>query len=167
MSHFNTSKVIDMNGMFYQCEKLKSLNVRNFDISKCQNTNHMFRFCRGLKTLSISSTMEKLNDNACDGIGWYDPCALIIPDGLKLGVDTSGDSFTWKSGYFKIGSSSVTDINFYQLPPFSRIEIFDIEGRLIRDERLGEIPQPLDLSNLNSGVYLVSVNGVTYKIVKK
>ena len=57
--------------------------------------------------------------------------------------------------------------NFNQLPPYSHIVIYDIQGRMIKDVHTGDIPQALDLSDIGRGVFFVKVNGVTYKIVRK
>ena len=58
-------------------------------------------------------------------------------------------------------------LNFNELPKHSNIKIYDTSGKMIKNERTGENPQALNLHDLEKGVYLVNVNGVTYKIVRK
>ena len=128
VSNFNTEKVTDMCDMFYDCESLTSLDVSNFDtrnvtdmrymfcncwnlntldvsnfiMAVCEHSECMFLCCYGLNSLAVSSTMENLDESACEYVGDYEPCSIIAPEGFNFKVDTSGDSFTWKSGKFKI-----------------------------------------------------------------
>ena len=107
VSSFNTSKVTSMQYMFDGCSGLTSLDVSNFDTSNVTNSNDMFDGCSGLKELIISSTMGNISDNACNRVGsTSSPCALIAPENFNFGVDTSGDYFLWKGGYFKASNSS-------------------------------------------------------------
>ncbi len=107
VSHFDTSNVTNMSSMFSQCEALTDLDVSNFDTSKCEDTGRMFFYCHSLKSLALSSTMENLDETACDRVGsTSSPCALIAPENFNFGVDTSGNYFLWKGGYFKASNSS-------------------------------------------------------------
>ncbi len=58
-------------------------------------------------------------------------------------------------------------INFSQLPPRSRIEIFDVSGKLLRKERVGESSKALKLNELGKGAFLIKVNGITYKVSRQ
>ena len=108
VSSFNTSKVADMSTMFYRCQKLKSLDLSNF-VFPSSNTVEMIGNCVALTSLSISSTATRLNANACTGVGTTsNPCTITAPAGFSFGVSTSGSYFKWKSGYFKLASSSDT-----------------------------------------------------------
>lgn len=58
LSSFNTSQVTNMDTMFFNCENLRELNLSNFDmcnISETWNTNMMFRECRRLHTLRLDN----------------------------------------------------------------------------------------------------------------
>ena len=88
--------------MFAQCRQLTSLDLSHFDISGSTETTYMFWRCSNLKSLRISATMSNLESDACYEVGEDAPCTLIAPDGFDYGVDTSGDTFVWKSGYFKL-----------------------------------------------------------------
>ena len=47
--------------------------------------------------------MSKISEDACSGVGSSEaPCTLIAPEGFDYGMDTTGDYFQWKSGYFKV-----------------------------------------------------------------
>ena len=168
VSHFDTSNVTAMLGMFSQCESLTSLDVDNFDISKCEDTRNMIKNCSKLSTLVISPSMENLDETACDNIGWWQPCYIFAPEEFDFGVDTSGVSFVWKSGVFRLGTVGIQKLlDFNQLPPYSHVEIFNTSGKMIKDFNIGEFPQALDLNGVGIGVFLVKINGVTYKIIRK
>ena len=66
---------------------------------------------------------------------------------------------------FKLEGESLL---FMDLSPNSKVSLHDLNGKLVFSKTIllsGEYSFPL--SNLNSGVYLVTVNGLTYKITKK
>ena len=45
----------DVERMFYNCEKLEKINLKNFNVSKCERLTEMFSGCKNLKTLDLSS----------------------------------------------------------------------------------------------------------------
>ena len=51
---FDTSNVTDMSGMFENCSALKSLDVTGFDTSKVTNMSRMFNKCERLKSLDVT-----------------------------------------------------------------------------------------------------------------
>ena len=55
LSNFDTSKVTDMGGMFYNCNSLTSLNLSNFDTSKVLNMGDMFKNCSKIKMINVSN----------------------------------------------------------------------------------------------------------------
>lgn len=55
LSGFDTSKVTNMEGMFFQCNNLASLDLSNFDTSKVESINNAFKECRSLTSLDLSS----------------------------------------------------------------------------------------------------------------
>ena len=78
LSGFNTSKVTDMEEMFYCCEALSSLDLSSFDTSNVTNMSCMFELCCGLKSLNLSSfdtsnvtTMKSMFD-ACTALSSLD-----------------------------------------------------------------------------------------------
>ena len=55
LSNFNTSKVINMSAMFFECSSLKSLNLSSFNTSNVTNMGEMFDYCYSLTRLDLSS----------------------------------------------------------------------------------------------------------------
>lgn len=58
--------------------------------------------------------MKDLSTNACNKVGTAEsPCTITAPEGFDFGVDTSGNYFVWKEGFFKLGSNSglLGDVN--------------------------------------------------------
>ena len=53
--NLNTSSVLNMKGMFFDCNSLISLDVSSFDTSKVTDMSYMFRECYNLISLDISS----------------------------------------------------------------------------------------------------------------
>ena len=53
-----------MNGMFYGCSNLTSLDLSNFDTSNVTNMTYMFRGCVNLKTITMigcgQTTIDKI-----------------------------------------------------------------------------------------------------------
>ena len=120
VSNFNTAKVKQMGSMFTNCESLKSLDLSSFTFpatspdsqgyyQDLDGTVDLLYGCTALKSLSIPASATKLYDIACSGVGTTSsPCVITAPAGFNFGVSTSGSYFKWKSGYFKLASSSDT-----------------------------------------------------------
>jgi surface protein len=63
LNNFDTSKVIDMCGMFMGCSSLISLNLNSFDTSKVTDISYMFSGCSSLESLLLDTfTTSKVND---------------------------------------------------------------------------------------------------------
>ena len=54
LEYLNTEKVTDMNGMFYRCSKLTSLDVTKFNTAKVTNMRYMFCSCSSLTSLDVT-----------------------------------------------------------------------------------------------------------------
>ena len=112
LSSFDLSNVTETHFMFLNCRGLTSLDLSHFDTSNVTSSSVMLSNCTSLTNLSISSSMVNLDDNACSGIGMnYGPCSITAPPGFDFGVDTSGSSFVWKSGIFKLANELTGDVN--------------------------------------------------------
>ncbi len=139
VSHFNTSNVTSMESMFLGCQSLGKLDVSHFNTSKVDNSCKMFSVSlenerienffdevnpAALKTLVVSPTMADLPDDACLGVGAFNtynydpetdeeiihthydtPVEIIAPRGFDFGTDTSGESFMWKGGLFRLANN--------------------------------------------------------------
>ena len=55
MTHFNTSKVVNMNGIFSNCAAITALDLSSFDTSSVTDMSAMFSGCTGLRTISVGS----------------------------------------------------------------------------------------------------------------
>ena len=104
LNYLNMEKVTNVGQMFYNCGKLTSLNLSKFDLTNMTEFNALLTNCVGLKELYIHESMTALANNACSKIGTAEsPCTIYAPETFDFGVDTSGDYFKWKSGYFCLG----------------------------------------------------------------
>ena len=54
-SHFNSSSLENVYGIFSYCSNLKEINFTNFDTSKIRNMNSMFAECNGLLSIDLSN----------------------------------------------------------------------------------------------------------------
>lgn len=161
VSSFNTSKVELFMGIFARCSSLETLDVSNFDISNAtgdwygmSRTDAMFTGCSNLKNLSISSSMGNLSDNACEGVGTPEnPSLLIAPEGFDYGVDTSGDYFQWKTGYFMLENATplVTLTGGDNEVPLSEYDGMTVDVELddytCQPDKWYSLCVPFDLSN--------------------
>ncbi len=55
MNYLNTSKVTNMNQMFYYCSSLKSLDICHFNTSEVTDMGYMFMFCNNLQTIYVGN----------------------------------------------------------------------------------------------------------------
>ncbi len=55
LSYLNTSEVTNMMSMFFNCNKLTSLDLSSFNTAKVTNMSFMFQKCTGLTSLNVSS----------------------------------------------------------------------------------------------------------------
>ena len=55
LSNFNTNNVTNMSYMFFNCSSLTSLNLSNFNTNNVNNMNHMFSNCSSLTSLNLSN----------------------------------------------------------------------------------------------------------------
>ena len=53
ISYLNTSKVTNMNQMFYYCSSLKSLDISHFNTSEVTDMGYMFMLCNNLRTIYV------------------------------------------------------------------------------------------------------------------
>ena len=53
LNYLKTSEMINMEAMFYNCAKLKSLDISHFNTDKVKLMNQMFADCRALETLTL------------------------------------------------------------------------------------------------------------------
>ena len=85
VSSFNTSNVSSMYGTFCGCSGLATLNVSNFDTSNVIMTASMFALCSSLKSLDVSNFNTS---NVTEMIGMFAGCSSLTSLDLS-GWDTS------------------------------------------------------------------------------
>ena len=62
----------------------------------------------GLTLVNIDSKSTIIPDDAFTGVGSQgSPCTLYAPVNYDFGIDTSGDSFTWKGGCFSLSGVTI------------------------------------------------------------
>lgn len=154
LNFLNTSNCTNMYCMFYCCLKLKTLDVSNLDISNSTSTWGMLGYCKGLEKLTISSSMGSLDESACQYVGTAEnPCLLIAPEGFDFGVDTSGDYFQWKTGYFMLENATplVTLTGGDNEVPLSEYDGMTVDVELddytCQPDKWYSLCVPFDLSN--------------------
>ncbi|MBQ6208635.1 MAG: BspA family leucine-rich repeat surface protein [Prevotella sp.] len=114
LAYLNTTNVTNMTQMFYNCGALTSLDLSHLDMTNAASFSNVIYGCNALTQLYIHESMNVLPASACSGIGTAAaPCELFAPEGFDFGVDTSGDFFRWKQGYFRLGKVEVLlgDVN--------------------------------------------------------
>ena len=105
LSHFDTSNVTNMAYMFGGCSSLQNLDLSSFNTAKVTHSSYMLNGCSNLNSLAIGSTMGNLEENTFVNLGTKNaPCLIYAPEGFDFGVDTSGGSFQWKSGWFRLAN---------------------------------------------------------------
>lgn len=154
ISNFDTSMVTWLDHLFDGCSSLKSIDLSNINIESTISTNYMLQGCTSLESLSVSASMTNLSENACTGVGTVEnPCTIIAPDGFDFGVDTSGNSFVWKSGYFK--TENVTPLvtlgngdNGVPLSEYDGLTVdVELEEYTCQPEKWYSLCVPFDISN--------------------
>ena len=73
--NFDTSKTTNMKLMFYNCSNLISLNLTNFNTSQVTDTNNMFSNCKSFKSLNLSSFETNL---VIDMSSMFQNCESLI-----------------------------------------------------------------------------------------
>ena len=74
IEYLNTENVTNMNGMFYACLALTTLDIANFDTKNVTNISHMFNDCYALTTLDVSN-FDTQNVTNMSGMFWG--CAAL------------------------------------------------------------------------------------------
>ena len=107
MELFDTSRVTNMNSMFYDCIKLTSLDVSNFDTSKVTNMSHMFENCYKLTSLDVSNFNTS---NVTDMSGMFFSCSKLTT--IYASDRWTTANVTSSSNMFKSCSSLVGAISY-------------------------------------------------------
>jgi len=104
MENLNTSKVTDMNHMFYYCSSLTSLDVSHFNTSKVTDMRYMFNGCTALTTLDVSSFNTS---NVTNMHSMFDGCTSLT----SLDLSHFDTSKVTDMGFMFCDCSSLTSLN--------------------------------------------------------
>ena len=116
--HFDTSKVADMSLMFHGMSGLTSLDLSNFDTSKVTNMGNMFSSMTNLTSLNLSSfNTSKVTDM---GFMFYG-----IPNLTSLDLSNFDTSKTTKMSFMFYGMRKLTALN---LSSFNTSQVTDMSG---------------------------------------
>ena len=136
LSNFDTSKVTNMDGMFYSMSNLTTLNLSNFDTSKVTNMHYMFNGMSNLTTLDLSNfDTSKVTDMS---YMFWDINKLTTLD--LSNFDTS--KVTDMSYMFR-GMSNLTSLD---LSNFDTSKVTNMQGMFCDMSNLAS----LDLSNFDT-----------------
>ena len=122
MTHFNTSKVVNMNGVFSNCAALTTLDLSSFDTSSVTDMSTMFSGCTGLKTISVGNGWTTAN--VTNGSIMFQDCTSLVG-----GAGTTYDENNIDHTYARIdgGPNSQTPGYFTAKSTASNLEIFSVD----------------------------------------
>ena len=99
VTNFNTAKVTDMSLMFSSCTKLSSLNLYNFNTENVTNMLAMFSSCKNLATIYTSEKFVTTNVNNLNHFMFDDDEQLKGANAYDE-MKTSVHCANYKTGYF-------------------------------------------------------------------
>ena len=102
--NFNTSKVTNMEMMFYGCYKVKELDISTFNTSHVTNMSEMFASCNSLTTLDLSSFDTS---NVTDMTGMFEYCENLT----SLNLSNFSTSKVTDMRYMFYGCSKLTTLD--------------------------------------------------------
>jgi len=83
LSHFDTSKVTNMVGMFDSIWRLTELDLSSFDTSNVTEMSQMFYHCSNLKTIYVSHLWDTSKLEKSSNMFYYCP-SLVGPKGTTF-----------------------------------------------------------------------------------
>ena len=102
----DTSRVTDMEGIFYMCQSLRALDVTGFDTGNVTNMDSMFGLCSRLTALDVSGFDTS---SVTDMSGMFLSCGSLTALDLR-GFDTSGVT-NMASMFFRCRSLTELDLS--------------------------------------------------------
>ena len=135
-NNFNTSKVIDMSKMFYNCSSLTSLDLSSFNTSKVTNMSQVFYNCSSLISLNLSS----FNTSNVTNMYWmFRSCESLT----SLNLSSFNTSKVTNMSKMFYNCSSLTSLD---LGSFNTLKVTDMSGMFYDCKSLTS----LDLSSFNT-----------------
>ena len=94
LQYLNTSNVTNMQGMFWVCEALTSLDLSGFNTLSVTNMNNMFTSCSRLRTIKVSSGWSTSNILASGGLEVFEGCTSLV-GGQGTTYDSNHTDYTY------------------------------------------------------------------------
>ena len=116
--NFDTSNVINMNSMFYSCEKLIKLDLSTFDTRNVADMSNLFKWCYALSDLNISSfntenvTTMSLMFYYCQSLTKIDLSNFNTNNVTSMSFMFEGCSGLMTLNISSFNTSKVTDMSF-------------------------------------------------------
>ena len=136
LSDFDTTNVIDMEGMFSSCSCLRSLDLSSFDTSNVTDMNSMFFGCRSLQSLDLFSFDSF---NVMDMCGMFSFCESL--QSLDLSSFNTSNIIDMSCMFNRCKSLKSLDLS-----SFDTSNVIDMNCMFYACESL----QSLDLSSFNT-----------------
>jgi surface protein len=107
LSKFDTSNVTIFANLFYQCNKLKTVNLSNFDTRNATNLQTLFYHCNKLETVDLSN-FDTRNVTTVSSMFYY--CSSLID------LDLSNFDFSKVNilSYILVGCSKLVNIKSFK-----------------------------------------------------
>ena len=136
IQYLNTSKVVNMRGMFSYCEKLRSVDLSHFNTENVIDMSSLFWYCDGLTSLDVTKfNTAKVTDMGCMFINCKNLTSLDVS---KFNTANVADM----SSMFK-GCSNLTSLD---VSHFNTANVTDMSSMFSECSSLTS----LDLSNFNT-----------------
>lgn len=151
IENINTENVVNMEGMFYSCVKLTSLDLSKLNVEKVTVMDGMFMDCRRLKTIYCNDTWTLGAEDNKDNNMFYGCKKLVgaVPyDNSKTGISMANPDTGYFTRNVPSGIGTATD------KEISITEIYTADGRRIAEPQRG-----LNILRMS--------NGTTRKVIKK
>ena len=129
--NFDTSKVTNMNSMFFGCRNLTTIDVSNWNTSNVTNMSSMFSYCSGLTTLDVSNwDTSKVKDMSsmfynCSNLTTLDVSKWTTSSVTNMNAMFSGCSKLITLDVGKWDTSNVTNMGsmFYGCSSLTTIDV--------------------------------------------
>ena len=101
LTSFNTAKVESMSGMFYNCCALTSLDLSNFNTANVTDMSKMFEGCSALTTIFVSDKF--VTDHVTNSSNMFSGCDKLIGAIKYDGKNTNNKDYAnYETGYFAL-----------------------------------------------------------------
>ncbi len=112
LGNLNTSKVTNFSSMFYQCEKLTTLDLSGWKTANVTNMSNMFRNCESLKTIYVDDNWNTASVNASSNM-FRDCISIKGEDGTTYDSSKRDVAYahTGTGGYLTKATTEVRNVS--------------------------------------------------------